>query len=194
MQQHREHLVDAAEPARVDLADGDRLGLEELLEHDPVVDVLAGRDADRARRRGRSSRGPGCRRGSWAPRSSTGRTRRGGAIQSIASSTSQRWLASTASIASGPISSRTIRARRRSSSTSAPTFILKRVQPSASASRQSRRILSSVVAEPADRGRVGRVAVATQLRLALGARRSQRRAGGRALAPASARRRCSGSR
>ena len=45
---HEEHgndLVHAAEPARVDLADGDRLGLQELLEHDPVVDVLAGGDA-----------------------------------------------------------------------------------------------------------------------------------------------------
>ena len=65
------------------------------------------------------------------------------AIQSIATPTSQRWLASTASIRSGPISSRTIRIRRTSSSTSAPTFILNRVQPSASASRHSRRILSS---------------------------------------------------
>ena len=65
------------------------------------------------------------------------------AIQAIASSTPQRWFASTAIIASGPISSRTIRARRRSSSTSAPTLSLNRVQPSASASRHSRRILSS---------------------------------------------------
>jgi len=52
-------------------------------------------------------------------------------IHSIAWPTSQRWFASTASIASGPIRSRMIRPRRRSSSTSAPTFILNRVQPSA---------------------------------------------------------------
>ena len=46
-QQHREHLVDAAEPARVDLAVVDRLGLQQLLEHDAVRRVLTGRDADR---------------------------------------------------------------------------------------------------------------------------------------------------
>ena len=60
----------------------------------------------------------------------------------------------------GPISSRRIAARRTSSSTSAPTFILNRVQPSASASRAQPPDLVVVVAEPADRGRVGRVAVA----------------------------------
>src|SRR6185369_13621411 len=65
------------------------------------------------------------------------------AIHAIASSTPQRWFASTATIASGPTSSRTIRNRRRSSSRSAPTLSLNAVQPSARASRQSRRILAS---------------------------------------------------
>ena len=116
--------------------------LEELLEHDPVVDVLAGGDPDAATARAiaawpRMSSGLV---GSSIQYGSNGARR---AIQSIASPTSQRWFASTASIRSGPISSRTIRIRRMSSSTSAPTFSLKRVQPSASASRHSRRILSS---------------------------------------------------
>lgn len=41
-EQHGEDLVDARETARVDLADVDRLGCEELLEAHPVVGVLAG--------------------------------------------------------------------------------------------------------------------------------------------------------
>ena len=65
------------------------------------------------------------------------------AIHSMAVPTSQRWFASTASMWSGPICERIRRIRRTSSSTSAPTFILNRVQPSASASRQSRSILAS---------------------------------------------------
>ena len=71
---------------------------------------------------------------------SNGRSR---SIHAIAEPTSQRWFASTASIRSGPSSSRRIAARRTSSSTSAPTFILNRVQPSASASRASRRTFAS---------------------------------------------------
>ena len=50
-----EHLVDAAEPAAVDLRNVDRVGLEELLEHHPVVAVLAGRDPDRPHRLGDTS-------------------------------------------------------------------------------------------------------------------------------------------
>ena len=46
-QQDREHLVDSAEPARVYLADVDGAGLEELLEDDAILHVLAGRDPDR---------------------------------------------------------------------------------------------------------------------------------------------------
>ena len=45
-QQDRDDLVDATQPARVDLADAQGAGRQELLEHDPVVDVLAGRDPD----------------------------------------------------------------------------------------------------------------------------------------------------
>ena len=44
-----------------------------------------------------------------APRSSTDRTRRAVAIQVIASSTPQRWLASTAMRTSGPTASRATR-------------------------------------------------------------------------------------
>ena len=49
-QDDREVLVDTADAAGVDLHDVDRLGLEQLLEDDPVLDVLAGRDADRVHR------------------------------------------------------------------------------------------------------------------------------------------------
>ena len=49
-QEHREHLVHAAQPARVDLAVVDRAGLQELLEDDAVRGVLAGRHADRCDR------------------------------------------------------------------------------------------------------------------------------------------------
>src|ERR1700690_4678589 len=46
-EQDRNDLVDAAQPARIDLADRDRLSLEQLLEHDSVVDVLPRGDPDR---------------------------------------------------------------------------------------------------------------------------------------------------
>src|SRR5207244_12094873 len=42
-----EELVHAAEPARVHLAEADRLRLQQLLEDDWVLAGLAGRDADR---------------------------------------------------------------------------------------------------------------------------------------------------
>ena len=51
-----------------------------------------------------------------------------------------------------------------------------------------------VVAQPADRRRVGRIAVAAELRLARGPRRRRAPGAGRARAPASGRRRCTGSR
>ena len=47
-----DHLVHAAEAAAVDLQHVDRARLQELLHHDAVVTVLAGRDADRADRAG----------------------------------------------------------------------------------------------------------------------------------------------
>ena len=68
-------LVHAADPARVELAEVDRLGLEQLLEDDAVLDVLAGRDPD-GRDVAGSGHGPGRRRGSSAPRSTTVRARR----------------------------------------------------------------------------------------------------------------------
>ena len=64
-------------------------------------------------------------------------------IHSMACGTSQRWLASTISLRSGPISWRTTARRRRSSARSAPTFSLKWFHPAAMPSRQRRRILSS---------------------------------------------------
>ena len=74
---------------------------------------------------GYARRGRGRRRGSWAPRSSTGRTRARRSMFSMASSTSQTWFASIISLRSGPISSLMRAARRTSSSMSPPTFILK---------------------------------------------------------------------
>jgi hypothetical protein len=50
-----EDLVHPAKPAGVDLTDADRIGLEQLLEHDAVVDVFARRDPDR--RHGPGDRG-----------------------------------------------------------------------------------------------------------------------------------------
>ena len=47
-QEDGEVLVDPAHPAGVDLHHVDRLGLQELLEDDPVLDVLAGGDPDGA--------------------------------------------------------------------------------------------------------------------------------------------------
>src|SRR5204863_106319 len=43
-QQHRDDLVHTAQPAGIDLAVVQAAGLQELLEHDPVVTVLAGGD------------------------------------------------------------------------------------------------------------------------------------------------------
>src|SRR4051794_33164813 len=44
----RKALVHAAEPAAVNLTEVNRLGLEQLLEDDPVLRVFDGRDADGA--------------------------------------------------------------------------------------------------------------------------------------------------
>ena len=85
------------------------------------------------------------------------------AIHSIACSTSQRWLASTASIRSGPISSRTIRIRRMSSSTSAPTLSLNTRPAVGQRLAAQATDLGVVVAEPAHGRRVGGIAVPLQL-------------------------------
>ena len=61
----------------------------------------------------------------------------------MASPTSQTWFASIIRRRSGPISSRTIRARRTSSSIFWPTFIFTWDQPAATASRHSSRSFSS---------------------------------------------------
>ncbi len=45
--QDRQHLIDSTEAAGVELAEANRFGLEQLLEDDPVLAVLAGRDLDR---------------------------------------------------------------------------------------------------------------------------------------------------
>src|ERR1022692_3979508 len=56
-EQHRNDLVHTAQPARVDLAARDRLGLEQLLEHHAILAVLARGDAD-----AEGGKGPGDRR------------------------------------------------------------------------------------------------------------------------------------
>lgn len=48
-QQNGKNLAHTSEPDRVDLADVDGFGLEELLEDHPVMCVFAGRDADPVR-------------------------------------------------------------------------------------------------------------------------------------------------
>src|ERR1700677_2531728 len=45
-EEHAEHLADARQTTRVDLADIYRLRLEQLLKHHPVMRMLARRDAD----------------------------------------------------------------------------------------------------------------------------------------------------
>ena len=61
----------------------------------------------------------------------------------IASGTSQHWLASIISLPLGPMMLRMSPARRRFISRSWPTFILRCVQPAATASSHRRRTLSS---------------------------------------------------
>ena len=141
-EEHREDLVHAAEAAGVDLAYADRLGLQELLEHDPVVDMLAGRDADRRHRAGD--------RRVAEDVVGAGRLLDPVRVERLELAHPADRLADVPALVGvdrehpvGPISSRMMPPRRMSSATSAPTFILKRVQPSASASRQSRRTLSS---------------------------------------------------
>jgi hypothetical protein len=51
-QQDRQVLVHSADTAGIELQHRDRTCLEQLLEHDPVRDVLAGGDSDRRHRAG----------------------------------------------------------------------------------------------------------------------------------------------
>ena len=171
-QQDRDDLVDAAQPAGVDLADvrsrrpaRNCLNMTRLWTCSPVATRI-GATAAGDRRVAQDVVGARS-----APRSSTGRTARSRSIHvdRRRRRPSAGWRPPPAS-GPGPISSRRIAARRTSSSTSAPTFILNRVQPSASASRAEPPDLVVVVAEPADRGRVGRIAVAPAARPSRSAR------------------------
>ena len=123
-QQHREHLVDAAQPAasiwQKSIASACRscLNITRLWQCSPVATPIAERGA-RGWRHGR-----GCRLGWSALRSTAARTRARLRMFAIASSTSHTWLASIISGRRGPISSRMMRARRRSSSQVAADFDL----------------------------------------------------------------------
>ena len=143
-QDHREVLVDAAEPAAVDLAEANRLRLQQLLEDDPVVAVLAGRHADRphaSRNRRMPEHVVRARRLLDPPADRTARAR---ARARSLRSTSQLWLASIISRRSGPISSRTSASRRASSAGRAADLHLEVGPAVGDAPRgTSRRIFSS---------------------------------------------------
>ena len=141
-QQDREVLVDPGDAGRVDLDEVDGPGLEQLFEDDAVGDVLAGGDLDglsgRVRRRGR-----GCRRGWWAPRSSTARTGRGPPSSAAPRRRpSAGWRPRRCGCPGRPPHGRAC-SRRTSSSRSAPTFSLICPNPSATACLASRTSLSS---------------------------------------------------
>ena len=141
-QQHRDDLVDPGEPAGVDLADADRLRLQQLLEDHAVLRVLPGRDPTGSTARAIAA---------W-PSTSSGLVgssihvipngaRR--SIHAIAVVDVPGLVGVDAQLRRGPSASRAIAQRRTSSSTSAPTFSLTCVKPSSSASAISERSLSS---------------------------------------------------
>ena len=142
-EQDGEVLVHAADPAGVDLDDVDRLGLQQLLEDHTVLHVLAGCDRESGAPPRGSSDGRGCRRARSAPRSSTDRTPR------VCPST--RWPGRRPSAGwrrgrcapPSPTATRATLSRRMSDATSAPTFSLSIVNPSATDWRASRATLSS---------------------------------------------------
>ena len=158
-QQHRDHLVDAADAAGVDLADVDRLGLEELLEDHAVLHVLAGRDAGSGRSARRMRAWPSTSSGLVGSSIHHGSKRaetphRGDRLvdaPDLVGVHHQHAVAARAPRGSGA-------ARRSSASRSAPTFIL--TWREARRERLAARALDLLVgvAEPAGRGRVGRVA------------------------------------
>ena len=185
----------AAEPAGVDLAVVDRVGLQQLLEQHLVRAVLAGGDTRSARPRGGSRRGRARRRGSSAPRSSAGRNGSRCRIHSIACGDVPHLVGVGHQLAlAADLLAHHLRSGARRTATSTPTLILKRVQPSASDSRHSRRTFVLGVAEPAGRGDVRGVAVAAQLGLARGLARLARAQQVERLVGGRARRRGSGSR
>ena len=155
-QDDRQHLVDAGDAARVDLADVDRLGLEELLEDDAVLHVLAGRDADRRDGSRGSARGRGRRPGSSAPRSTTGRTRR--ATRSRRSPRRRPTPGSRPSSARRPAPSAVAdeRGAAEVGREVAADLHLDVAEAVGERLRTSADTLSSLVAEPAGRGRVRR--------------------------------------
>ena len=136
------HFVDPAETAAVDLAEVDRFRLEELLEHDPIVAVLARRDADRCDRssdRGVAKDVVGARGLLDPERLELGESLH--ALDRLSDVPDLIGVHHEATIQ--PISSRMIPPRRRSSSGLRPTFILNASNPSAIAARHSLRSLSS---------------------------------------------------
>ena len=109
-----------------------------------------------ARSAGRSRRGRGCRRDWSAPRPTHRSKRHSASTHSIASATSQRWLASTAIAMSGPTASRASRIRRMSSSRFGADLELDLREALGDRLGQSRTQLGVVVPEPAGRRRVRR--------------------------------------
>src|SRR6266849_4391536 len=103
-QQDRERLVESAQAAIVELAEVDRTGLHQLLEHHAIRRMLTRRNSDRARR---IVAWPRISSGLVGSSIHSGLNRASGRMNSIASPTSHAWFASIIIVASGPISSRT---------------------------------------------------------------------------------------
>ena len=175
----RQHLVHAAEPAGVDLAEVDRLRLEELLEEDPVlpcspvatpIGATARRDRGVAQHVVRAGRLLDPQRLELAPAR---------AIHSIASATSQTWFASIIRLR--------VRADLLAGDRAAPHVVvevrpdldLDVAQPAVDRLAAEPAQLLVGVAEPAGGGGVGGVAARLELR---DRARPRRAPGGRSIA------------
>ena len=101
-EQHGQDFVDAAESTAIDLAKLNCAGLQELLEDHAVVGDLAHWQRRSVQSLARCGHVPECRRDSSVLRSTVDRSGRGSRIESIASSTSQIWLASSISFRCRP--------------------------------------------------------------------------------------------
>src|SRR6185437_10711784 len=132
-QQDRDVLVDARDPAGVDVQHVGRARLEQLLEDHPVRDAIAARILARPRISS-GLVGSSTQYGSQGARA---------AMAASASATPHRWLASTAILMPGPTASLAIAMRRMSAMVSAPTLSLIWVNPSATACRDSAASFSS---------------------------------------------------